>query len=933
MPTISKNDFIDGLKKSGVIEKPQLEEWLAKCKLDSVQEVATSLVKDKLLTKWQAKYLLSGRTRLDIGSYRLLERITRDELGDRFLGFHTSLARKVVIQVLPAELSKNKDSFSGFIKKASDAAKLDHPNLIHVYDIDQEGGRYFLVTEFLEGESLAEKSKSEITESLTAKMVEESITGLEHAHDKGVVHGSIMASDVMFSKSGKCKISHIAISELRNQTDAAPNPKDDFKAISKLGISMLGKIPEESRAANFGELVGIVKSIKSGELEAIQKAKTALTQFCIETADSTFAEDPLANVEGNILPATTRPSKKKTELDEEELVEEPVPGAFHALWKNNPVAVIATAVVAGILLIGGSAFGVMSMLGKDDPVVKTPIKNSGNQIAAKQPKAETKIPELGKGNGQPDFADTKAMEAQIANIVLAEEKKPKRRGKKNQGPKPNKDQAPKDAVATNAVATNSAEKNETDAPENTNSTTPVSHTPSVENDDGPSINNASMDASKETKPVIPEPLERIFGIGNATQQRFYENEIMTFEQLGGLSVEQIKEMLPKTYTSRNSDEDLLKWVTDARKFAGMKDLDPSAGTNASTSSSSGKPDAKSDPKKQATNDEPLKTFPRLTELPAVSDTEEIKIAPLSIKKTYLLGAELVCEEGMSKTRLIFELTRGDKAGDGTSKENKQKWYAGVKRRASEKPTNIGVFRKSEDAFHFQWLPEAEKNKYSEFLRNCFLRLTLPDETQTFVSLRKPMKVRDLRLTPEILTNKLEFSIPAMPHPETIVVEVTPLRVKDTETTVVRPRIEKGLPAQIYLKKNDKTGFLRIQVAGDIKSKIRLQSNLILLIQDQANPVTDLSVFNTLANQLDQQRQFSAGQLAVATKENNAGKKKEWQTKVNKAVSANELLLLYRDVLEKLWGKPISIRVYSKLGSYQLMLAVTDPKLEQPKKRR
>ena len=107
MPNDSKTEFISNLKKSGAIDADRLTEWLDVTKAETASKLAKYLVRDELLTKWQAKYLLSGRSRLEIASYKLLERTARDKLGDRFLAVHTSLNRKVDLQVFSSELTKD----------------------------------------------------------------------------------------------------------------------------------------------------------------------------------------------------------------------------------------------------------------------------------------------------------------------------------------------------------------------------------------------------------------------------------------------------------------------------------------------------------------------------------------------------------------------------------------------------------------------------------------------------------------------------------------------------------------------------------------------------------------------------------------------------------------------------------------------------------
>ncbi len=142
MSTNNKDEFLAALRKSDVLSADILQTWIANNPTDDAQKTAIELVRAGLITRWQAKYLMSGRHLLKIGSYVLLERLAQDDLGDLFIANHTSLNRKVQIQFLPAELKPDSEECKRFLQRVGIASELDHPNLVHIYDVDQEKGRY-----------------------------------------------------------------------------------------------------------------------------------------------------------------------------------------------------------------------------------------------------------------------------------------------------------------------------------------------------------------------------------------------------------------------------------------------------------------------------------------------------------------------------------------------------------------------------------------------------------------------------------------------------------------------------------------------------------------------------------------------------------------------------------------------------------------------
>ncbi|MCP4096426.1 MAG: protein kinase, partial [Planctomycetaceae bacterium] len=272
MSKITKNDFIKGLKQSGIVESSQLEELLSNNTTETPEAVAQLLIREELITTWQAKFLMTGRTRLDVGSYRLLERIQRDELGDRLLAIHTSLARKVDIQILPAALTEDQKNCDRFIQKASLAAQLDHPNLTHVFDIDQEGGRYFLVTEHIEGQTLDQSTSNEFDEVLIAKIIQQAIDGLQHAHQLEVIHGWIGRADLILDAQQNLKIQNLPLSPLRRQlsgTQEQSTVAQDFTAMATIGQSLLKESNLEESDLGV-ELSGLLSELHDAPPESVK---------------------------------------------------------------------------------------------------------------------------------------------------------------------------------------------------------------------------------------------------------------------------------------------------------------------------------------------------------------------------------------------------------------------------------------------------------------------------------------------------------------------------------------------------------------------------------------------------------------------------------------------------------------------------------------
>ena len=88
-----------------------------------------------------------------VSRYRILDKIGAGGMGEVFLAEDPSLGRKVAIKVLPAQFTQDADRVRRFEQEAVSASRLNHPNIITIYEIGKHQGAHFIATEFIEGET------------------------------------------------------------------------------------------------------------------------------------------------------------------------------------------------------------------------------------------------------------------------------------------------------------------------------------------------------------------------------------------------------------------------------------------------------------------------------------------------------------------------------------------------------------------------------------------------------------------------------------------------------------------------------------------------------------------------------------------------------------------------------------------------------------
>jgi serine/threonine protein kinase len=139
-----------------------------------------------------------------ISHYRITEKLGEGGMGVVYKAEDTKLDRPVALKFLAPHLLRDEEGRKRFEREAKAAAKLDHPNICTVYEIDEAEGRTFIVMAFLEGRPLSERIQEgplKLAEALSIAI--QMAEGLEAAHEKGITHRDIKPDNVMLMSGSR----------------------------------------------------------------------------------------------------------------------------------------------------------------------------------------------------------------------------------------------------------------------------------------------------------------------------------------------------------------------------------------------------------------------------------------------------------------------------------------------------------------------------------------------------------------------------------------------------------------------------------------------------------------------------------------------------------------------------------------------------------
>ncbi len=152
-----------------------------------------------------------------ISHYRITEKIGEGGMGVVYKAEDTKLDRPVALKFLAPHLLRDDEARQRFEREAKAAARLDHPNICTVYEIDEADGQTFIVMAFLEGRPLGDRIKEgplKLNEALS--VVTQLAEGLEAAHEKGITHRDIKPDNLMLMKGsrGLVKVMDFGLAQL-----------------------------------------------------------------------------------------------------------------------------------------------------------------------------------------------------------------------------------------------------------------------------------------------------------------------------------------------------------------------------------------------------------------------------------------------------------------------------------------------------------------------------------------------------------------------------------------------------------------------------------------------------------------------------------------------------------------------------------------------
>lgn len=319
---------------------------------------------------------------MNYGRYQIIKELGKGSMGVVYQAHDPNLDIQVALKVLRPDRVVSEAFVKRFLAEAKALGRLDHPNIVRVYNVDEAEGTVYIAMEFIEGESLTDVMQGKkFSPEEIAKIGATVADALDYAHQKGIVHRDVKPSNILIRPDGRLKITDFGIARIEDptghqQTQAGEilgtpaymspeqvesHPVDGRSDLFSLGI-ILYELSTGARPFKGESLAGIFNSIIKETPGQIPELNPAIPRELSQVIMKCLQKSPAERfATGRALASALKDCVAKKEA---------VTAVTPAAESRTKTTVIAAVIVITLVIIGGVFYSLKSKNAEAPPVEK-----------------------------------------------------------------------------------------------------------------------------------------------------------------------------------------------------------------------------------------------------------------------------------------------------------------------------------------------------------------------------------------------------------------------------------------------------------------------------------------------------------------------------------------------------------------------------------
>ena len=247
-----------------------------------------------------------------LGPYEIQSLVGAGGMGEVYRAHDARLDRTVAIKILPVSYSADRDRLQRFAQEARAAAALNHPNILSIFDIGDNRGAPYVVSELLEGETLRDcLRRGPLSVRRAIDHALQVARGLAAAHDKGIVHRDLKPENLFITDDGRVKILDFGLAKLtRPESARESGDAPTIQALTEPGVVMgtVGYMSPEQVRGKDADARSDIFSFGAIVYEMISGKRAFHGETAADTMSAILKEEPpeLAETALNVPPAMER---------------------------------------------------------------------------------------------------------------------------------------------------------------------------------------------------------------------------------------------------------------------------------------------------------------------------------------------------------------------------------------------------------------------------------------------------------------------------------------------------------------------------------------------------------------------------------------------------------------------------------------------------